>query len=318
MAANTATCLGTIDSDIAIGGDRVYRVKYQVQTTDVDDQSLTAVQAAGIPSIGSHYAVGNDSDAGAFVSRYSPSLVSERDSRKVWEVVVTFSSASTQRDETEQPVTSYDYPWLAPARISGSGFKQEVQSRFHYPDPNTTTKEPCTSSAGEVYDDVYRDESTFGLRIDIDYAINAWALNDTLEYLDTLNSNEFWGAPAGYYRLGPPQYQLLFTGQGIPYWSVSYDFEGRYGGWNHEQHIDEGTYYIEQTTGKRRRFDDDWKLTFSGKGKLDGSGTGDRLPAVIAQTTTEYWPDGGLNKYLLKDFADLGIPTSVSEVLSGR
>ncbi len=318
MAANAATCKGVMDGTLTVGADRTYRVEYRVETTEVDDQLLIAISAPGIPAIGENYQVGNEADVAAFVDAYSGQLVEQDGHRKYWAVYVTFSTRPRAQDDTQPPVTSYEFPWLAPARVSGSGTKQEVLSRFHYPDPTSETRSPVTSSAGELYDDVYREESTFGLRIEMDFQIGDWELNDTLFYVDCLNDAEFWGAPSGYYRLGAPQYQLLFTGQGIPYWAVVYEFEGKYGGWNGQEHVDEGTYYREVGTGKRRRFEDDWRLSFAGKGKLDGTGTGYRIEYEDAQDRTEYWPSNGINEYREVDFTALRIPTNITEVLNGR
>lgn len=318
MSANAATCVGVLDGSVTVGAQRTYRVLYLVETTDVNDQFLIAAGAVGIPSIGYSYAVGNDYDLSAFVDSYSGKLRDENGHRKLWEVIVTFSTRPRSQDDTTQTITSYDYPWLAPARISGNGYKSEVQSKTHYSNPTAGTKTALTSSAGETYDDVYREESTLSIRIAMDYHITAWDINTVLEYVDCLNSSTFWGAPAGYYKLGPPEYQLLWTGQGLPYWSVQYDFEGRYGGWNAQQHVDEGTYYKEISTGKLRRFEDDWRLSFAGKGKLDGSGTGYRLGYVESQDRTEYWPSDGVNNYRLRNFGDLGVPTSKEDVLNGR
>lgn len=313
MSANAATCVGTLDTDIQVSGERSHRVMYRVITTDQNDQSLTAIEAPGIPSIGSVYEAGNDSDYGAFVSAYSARLEDADGSRKIWEVIVTYSTAK-QDNDTQQPgsVLNWEFPWLAPARVNGTGFKQEKQLHKHFVSPNGPGLEDLESSAGEPYDDVYGEYAILGLTIERDYFWKDWSIETARSYIDKVNSEEFWGAAAGYYKLAPPQYSLLFTGQGLPYWNVRYEFEGAAGFWNGTPHPDEGTYY-RNAAGQIIRFADQYGYPLGNKGRLDGFGG-----ALAAGLPTEYMPPGGINRYQEIDFADLDIPTSVENLLKGK
>ena len=315
MSANNAQLTGTTSCTVARDGSREYEVRYLVETTDADDQAITAIDAPGMPRFGSIYQAGNDIDSGAYLSGFSPRLVEEDRSRKLWEVMITYSTIDSQ--DNPQPgggAIQFEYPWLQPVRVSGSGFKSEELCREHYTNPAAGTKEVLTNSAGAFFDDEYVEQANFGITVELNYTYANWDINTTVEYVNSLNSAQFFGGPAGYYKMAPPRWSLTFTGEGVPYWSVQYEFEGRFGGWNEVQKVDEGYWYIDRDDGNRvKRFTDDESMPLSGKGRLDGDG--DALPF---DWDPVIYPLGGINKYRTKDFGNLGIPTSADDVVTGN
>lgn len=314
MAAGTALCTGTVTSSIRVENNaRTYQVRYIVATTDVDDQGITATRASGIPRTNDHYRVGNDSDAGAFPSEYAPRLINAEGDRKTWEVLVTFSTRdSSSGGSSGGDPFEYELPWLEPARVVGSGLKMEELARVHYTNPGTGANTALTNSAGALLDDEYVDRANYMISLEVKYRYNDWSLQTTGAAVNRINDRTFFSGPAGYYKMAAPRWALLFTGEGVPYWDVTYEFEGYYGGWNGVEKMDEGYWYIDWADFNRmKRFADDMGLPISGKGRLDGAG--DRLDPRAAPV---FYPPGGINKYRETNFGSLGIPVSFAEVVN--
>ena len=308
MAANTATCVGTQSASIdPTTGVRTYDVLYQVETTDVDDQALTAVQAIGIPSTGQFYAVGNDSDPYAFVQRYRPTQTSFRENQKLWDVVVSFSTSPAGEDSTGNGQVGYDFPWQKPTKVRGGGQRTQEQALRHYPNKAVRTLEPLTNSANAHFEDEYREVSAVGLTLIKNYYWENWGINDVIDYVDTVNTAEFFDGPVGYYKMAMPVFELLYTAEGLAYWQVTYQFEGQYGGWNDKERPDEGYYYLDNGV-TLKRFGDELERPLSGKGRLNGT-DGDKLdPWQPTETIT-------VNKYFTQDFGDLPIPQNVEDII---
>jgi hypothetical protein len=302
MAAQAAELLGTVSSGWAADGTRTYAVQYAVQTTDANDQGLTARSASGIPARGTSYNCGNDSDAAAFAKTYSETLKDISGSHKYWIVTVGYDSAT--ESENKSPRETYDYPWSRPARVSGSGSVRETQLRQHYDNPSVDTLSAVKNSVGHFFDDEFVDIADFGITIERDYRLSAWDTNTVLGFVNCVNLSTFWGAQQDYYRMMPPVWSLQYTGEGIPYINCRYEFSGSRNGWNNRRRIDDG--YVYRSGGKLLRFEDDQFRAIGGKGLLDGSGN--KLPDGANPVYRT------VNPYLRKDFALLSIPTTFSEV----
>jgi hypothetical protein len=302
MAANTANLIGTVSSSWEEDGTRTYAVEYEVETTDANDQGITARLAPGVPRRGTRYQCGNDWDASAYAKTFREALKDRDGSVKYWVVTVGYSSKTDSQNKS--PQESYDYPWLRPARVSGSGANREMPLRRHYADPSVDTKTALKNSAGHFFDDEFYEESDFGITIEKDYRLTMWNISTVLSFVDCVNSITFWDGPQDYYRMLPPAWSLLYTGEGLAYVNCRFEFAGRYGGWNGRKRIDDG--YMYRLNNKLHRFEDDQFRAVGGKGLLDGSGG--KLPDGANPVFRD------VNPYLRKNFAELGVPTSIYEV----
>lgn len=313
MGANAAELDTTVSTRITREG-RQYRVRYWVTTTDASDQGIQTLFASGIPARTDYYTAGNSWDMGAFVTDYDASLIDVDGSRKHWAVLVTYSSQSTQSDPEKPPNREgYDYPWDEPTELNGNARVTEERMTSHYPNPANPESETIKNSFGDPRNDEYREYSHSTLTLRKKYHVNSWSPATVRPYTNTVNTEEFFGEYPNYYRCEPPRYSLKFTGGGIAYWDVEYNFDGNAGGWNGQRKVDEGQRYMDHSDGDDvKRFSDDKGLPIGGLGRLDG--TGDKLEKWADPV---YFPEDGINKYIEKDFGDLPIPTSVKEILQG-
>lgn len=299
MAVISVNVIGTVSATLPAGvGDRKYSVSYRVITDSRSDQAITAITAVGIPSIGESYAVGNDSDTSSFVESYSARLENIEDSEKTWVVTVNYSSHGTpdNRDHTH-----YEFPWLEPPIVSGSGVRRQELLTYHYPNPGVNVTSDAENSAGEAYDDLFVAVSDPSVTIEKNY--RTLDLDILFEYANTVNENTFFSLLQDEARLSLPRWRKLYTGQGIPYFNVVYEFEGMIGGWNNVQRVDEGDWYLDAAGNRHRFIDPSTKMPMPGRQKLDGAGGA-------------LWPFGAtvwntFKPYRRKDFANLGIPTSI-------
>jgi hypothetical protein len=326
MSANTAHVVGTTSSNIT-PQSRQYTVKYRVETTDKNDQSVTAVTAPGLPGKYNYYAVGNDTDTGAYVSGYSAQLQSEDGGRKLWDVFVTFSTANRDRDPAASPwENAIDTPpWLLPAKVRGSG-RETVRliTRSWSVDGSGNDVSSRVLNACKEPPPVEEDQLEAHPTLNISRAYLTIDLDLLIEYANTVNSVEFFGQPAGRWRMGFPQWQRMYTPYGQVYYEVDYTFESSEEGWNGKAIINQGmTYYgFEDGTLKRLRFKDDEDMVLNGPGLLDPFGyqlDADEPPYYLRQSGgsiifQQGESNGNINPYRERDFSNLGIPTSLETV----
>lgn len=313
MSANTAQ-LQVVERCSITREGRSYLVRYLVRTSDADDQSLVAMTASGIPMRGNYFVAGDSSDTAAYVSSYDVSLVEEEGSDKVWHVRVGFETRSNVVDPTrpERP-GGYDYPWDEPTQVRGYARTTEERVYQHYSNPETGAEVPLQNTAGASYDDEYREVSHAILRLTKKYHYTTWHPSTVKPYINTLATHSFFSEAAGYYRMLAPTWTLQYTGDGVPFYTVDYEFLGKEGGWNGTDRVDEGYWYIDHDDDdKKKRFTDDVLLPTSGKGLLDG--TGDKLETYEAPRMLV----GGVNRYLEKSWTSLPIPLTISQVLRGQ
>jgi hypothetical protein len=308
MAAIATTTVGTVQSLIA-PDRRSYTVKYLVTTDDADDQAIAAINASGIPRRLTHYECGNDSDSGAWVSAYRPSLVREDGSRKLWSVLVDFetpdpNSTSTDRDNSVDPWDEgVDVPpWMRPAQISGFGEGRLEVAEYHYTDPDTpTTITPIYNPVGDLYTDILQWD--FYESLIITKAYQGLDLDDVFtNYVNHVNKTTFFSFAADKWLLKYPRWQKLWTGGGVPYYEITYEFLLNTDGWNPVYHVIDGERYRDVTDGdKLKLFKDDEDFVRQERGLLAPDGT--PLPDTGEPEFEEF------NLYARAEFSELDIPT---------
>lgn len=317
MSANTAE-LKYVERTTINRQGRQYAVLYQVTTTEASDQSLAALMAPGMPMRGDYFVAGDSSDTAAFVDSYDIRLTDADGSRRSWSVVVHYISHSNLveigSDPTRPPSrVGYDFPWDEPTEVQSYGRRREVPLTMHYSNPSTGATEPLRNSAGDFYDDEFFERAHPILQLRKKYHYTQFSHSYVEGFIDYLNDAAFFGQAAGVYRMMEPRWSLQYTGEGIPFYDVHYEFHGDLNGWNGKPKIDTGYWYIDHSDSDRvKRFKDDDFLPLSGKGLLDG--TGDALDKWAMPV---YYPEGGINRFPLGSFGSMNIPTSISQVLQG-
>ena len=303
MAATSTSIIRTATASMQVSGTRTYSVLYRVITSDKDDQAVTAITASGIPSIGQYYQAGNDWDTGAFVRGYSAALQDEDGDNKTWLVTVDYSTVDGQKDPKDDPL-QLDTPWTSAARVSGSGLEEEVETVLHYTNPlDKNSVEVVRNSADEMTASrITAIRTTPSVIIEKDFL--TWP--DSLEdYINAINTATFFGQPAGTYRMGYPRWQRLYTGEGVKYFNIVFEFFMNAEGWNGQKVQDKGTRVRDPNNSSELTHATDglgnpiWDAVL-----MDGAGY--QLGWFSAPVN---FPTAGINEYLEKDFGDLGIPT---------
>jgi hypothetical protein len=101
---------------------RTYTIKFRVITDDVLDGPNTVLDGNGVPRLGDSYAFGNDTDGNATARTFAVKLMTEKDSRRLWEVTVSYSTQGGTSDKQSggngSGSSPIDWGW----RVSGSFF----------------------------------------------------------------------------------------------------------------------------------------------------------------------------------------------------
>lgn len=303
MAVESVNVVNTISARVETLGSRTYEVLYRVITTSVNDNAIAAIRASGIPAIGEYYLVGNDYDTGAYVRSYDASLQSQDEDRKTWNVVVHFATSQRGdgRSDPTQNLDRQDLPWLMPARVYMSGIDREETTTELLPSAAATERILITNSAGDVVlDPVTIQASAPILTIEKDYLELP---GDLLGYANCVNSATFFGQIAGKWRLTSPRIQRMFTGNGIRYYAVTYDFE--YTDNNHVEIVDRGWFAKDpENASVRVIVTDGFGKTASEPMNLDGLG----YQSAMSDEPV-YFPPQGVWRYKQQNFALLNIPT---------
>src|SRR4051812_38268473 len=200
-------------------GQRIYKVKYLVETDSADEGPATVLRATGLPQKGEQWAFGSDVDEWAYCqwdAEVAPHVVTDEPTT-LWEVSLTFSSKppATNRCQDEQ----VSDPLLQPPKISGSFIKsteEKTEDRFG---------NPIRNSAHEMIrgPKVEFDDSRPQIKIEQ----NIPDINLPLLYSmrNTLNSVPMWGLPPRSILLSEVSFQRLYYGQCMVYYTRSLTFD---------------------------------------------------------------------------------------------
>lgn len=216
----------TIVGRIAWGGERnekghrIYKVVHRVVLSNNLEGPATVMSAAGLPSAGTAWNFGLDSDSWAFcklaMSIRPASPLSDKEPLLHWDVEQTFSSESDSRSCKDEDV---DNPLLQPQEVSGSF----VRSR----EPATHDRWglPIINSAFERIPspEVDFDVSKPTVRISQNVASLQLALLNRMK--DTVNDRELWGIPRRGVKLSGISWDVKYYGACLKYYTRTFDFE---------------------------------------------------------------------------------------------
>jgi hypothetical protein len=294
-----------LEADGSAAETNEYTVVYQVITDDVNDGPLTATTASGIPSRGSFYQFGNEADYWAFAESARAKLVSRDNSRKVWNVTITYRHPSDTQQQNDAPNASAADPLDIGWKISGSFANQQLPAEVD------STGAAVTNSVEEPFIDppLMYDAPIDTLILEKNTAtIN---LATRAACIGTVNSAEMWGLKKRQIKLARWDYRILYYGNGSSYVSNTFEFQirstiseinGAEIGWTDEV-LDKGSRFIvnQFAADPRVRYanitDENGRFLVE---KLDGQGNvlpvGDPLAWLQFKIELEY------------DFLALGIP----------
>jgi len=224
MTAGTAKPL---NSSIAWTRDwhREYTSIFQVITDDVADGPITVTNASGIPTYGTPYTWGNDSDQWAFAIAANAKLVREQDTRRVWHVTINHSTQARLRCADTQRENPLDEPPI----LSGS-FVQFTKPAEEDKDGN-----PIVNVCDEPFvPAVEINDSRDSLIIEVNTAtIN---LSQRADARDKVNSSTIWGLAKRKVLLKQWSWRVMSYGVCNQFINHRYEFEINTDKWNNKLH----------------------------------------------------------------------------------
>lgn len=303
----TASLVGPDDARIYWEGDRdqeghrTFIIRQRVKTTDVADGPYEVMNCPGLPSIGSTWSPGNDSDAWAFCwpnrkVRRNPK-VPEGDPSIHWIVESLFCTKPLKRCQDE----TIEDPLAEPDRISGSfvKFQREMyQDRFG---------QPIQTSAFEPIRGVMRDDNR--PTVVIEQNVAALGLGAFAAMIDTVNDSTLWGLGARRIKLSNVSWERKLYGTCNFYYTRRLEFDVNYFTFD-EVVADAGTLVINAVAaaGTGAIAANDIEVAKDAKGEnmpkvwLDGNGR-PAAPGAEAVITIE--------KYNESNFLLLGVPSII-------
>ncbi len=202
---------------------REYTSIYQVITDDLDDGPITAANATGIPAYGSSYSWGNDVDSWAYAIEANMSLVSEKDTRRVWHVTISHSTQPRTRCADVERQNPIDEPPV----ISGS-FVQFTKPAEKDKDDKAllnVVDEPFVPAieVNDSRDSLIIEVNT--VNINLEQRANARS---------RVNKETIWGLSSRKVLLKQWSWNVMHYGVCNPFVRHRYEFEINYEKWNHK------------------------------------------------------------------------------------
>jgi hypothetical protein len=278
--------------------NRIYKMQWLVETDTKEDGPARALNCPGLPTIGSSWIFGNDTDTWALCQpnwnvTYGRD-VTPGEPNFHWLVEQTFSTKISPYNPSYDNPTN---PLAAPIRVGGSFVK--------YTEEATEDKDgkPIRSSSFErlrgpmVEFDANRPTVSIGLNVAF------WGLSTFAPLVDIVNDSSLWGLPARCVKLSNVRWTRNVYGFGY-FYTIDYDFDIRYDTFDREV-PDMGMKELAAggTASNASHYQDN----------------GDRLGAkgiVRYLKNHQYWDGTGdpdkikIQKYKQSNFLVLGIPTS--------
>lgn len=215
----SATSLGPIgwgmtrDDD----GHRTYKIGFKVQSTSVDDGPLTILGASGLPTIGSTWSYGNDSDSWAFCyPTATVSMMADEDQPGFyWRVDRTFSTKPLRRCQTD----TIENPLSEPQKISGS-FVRHMRKADKDKDGNL-----ILSSSHEPIQGIERNSDRH--TVNVEQNVANLGLATVTAIINHLNDATLWGVDARKILFSGFSWERLLYGTCTYYYKRRFEFEVR-------------------------------------------------------------------------------------------
>jgi hypothetical protein len=269
----------------------------------VSDGPLEVSQANGIPVYLEPYAFGREQDNGVKRDGIEIDLRDERDTRKVYRVVCTFTNKQVS---TPPGVIENDDPVLLPPDISGDFVSTEI------PLLKDKAGDPVLNSAGYPFEST--DDDAYPTLV-IAKNFNSISLPLLADYVPSVNVNEFWGLEPRKAKLVKAPWQRLFKANGVPYYRITFEWHINWQTWDFMP-ADAGWYWYDKTLVRYSRCVDRDGIPAARVMPLDGEGQQQN-----PDDTWKYWDGVSLssNNDLMpsfkikreRNFALLGVPTSL-------
>lgn len=225
----SATLLGLHDWSLTRDDDgfKEYLVVWKVKTTSANDGPEVVVNVAGIPSVGTAYAIGNDANSWAFA--YPRTRVERTNKRsgakRLWYLHQTFSTKPLLRCQTAAVAS----PLLEPTKIGGSFVRQLREAT------EDNTAQPLVNSAKQRFTGKLVEIDDYRPTIEFEWnqATNPVAL--LAEYLvdgGAVNDSTLYGLSARKIRVSSGSWEKRYYGVCTAYYNVRVGLEVNFDTWD--------------------------------------------------------------------------------------
>lgn len=226
----TATLLYPADQEMASNTERRYRERYQCE---LSSPTLTSVDIRNaLPQLGDALT----EDPAAVVTSYGAIKRTGFDRGHLTEahadvIYSTLPPGDFGGGTLTQP------PWERPARISGGGTEERIFVGGEKDNDNRV----IANSAGYPFPDLQVPNSHPILYIEQEYSDDQFNFGTLWSATYAVNVSPWFGLLQRSWRLKPPRYRRLGVGTAAPYWTVFYEFEANFRGWDLRP-FDEGVF----------------------------------------------------------------------------
>ena len=197
-------------------GHRTYTAAWKVQAA-YDDGPLTILNTAGLPAIGSTWALGTDADAWAYCTpEATVTPLQKNEPNILWSVKRIFSTKNeTQRCQTD----SIESPLDEPDRLSGSFVKytKEVTKNID--------GTAMTNSSGEQLRGAIVEFDHNRPTVKIEKNLSSLPLSTFAPMIDTVNDASLWGLASRCVKLSNASWSRHLYGTCTYYYTVGYEFD---------------------------------------------------------------------------------------------
>lgn len=204
------------EGEVTTEGHRVWHVRHKIRSNDPLDGPQVVLSCAGLPTIGSTYAFGNDVDDWAYC--YPDAKIqmvdAKDDNTKTWTVDQRFSTLPLQRCNLT-PMTD---PVLEPQRVGGSFIKflkAAVRDRYGL---------AITSSSWELFRGREVEFESSQPTVWVEQNVSNLGLNVFTQYVDAVNDSVLWGMNPRCVKLGNVTWERKQFGTCSYYYTRRFEF----------------------------------------------------------------------------------------------
>lgn len=210
-------------------GYKFYDLRTKVACSSYNDGPLTVFATPGLPAVGTYWAFGNDNDPWSYCypTATATPMVTERPN-KHWYVDQVFSNKPMHRCQEFQ----IDNPLAEPPKISGSF------SNYMRPVERDRNGKLIKSSSHELITGIQKSSSRPTVIIEMNYP--ELGLETFSPMVNSLNDSTLWGLGPRKIMLKNASFSRNIYGLCYVYYSIKYEFEVRFEGFDLKDIADKG------------------------------------------------------------------------------
>lgn len=232
-------------------GHRFYKLTSMVRADGPTEGPFTVLLTAGLPTVGSYWAIGTDSDPWAFCKRdctLKPLVDNEKNIW--WEVENNFDTKPQDNKDQKCEDEQIDDPLLQPQKVSGSFVKYTTEAT------NDKDGNPIHNSSFEKIRGPQVEFDNNRPTVRIEQNVPALGLELMAQLMDKVNDTTMWGLPPRCVKLSSASWEKKLYGLCYVYYTRVLEFDINYDTFDRDI-LDEGTKALH---GYWPRDSDEWEV----------------------------------------------------------